>query len=72
MEKENKIKINYALSIFLLFVYAIAVIATCAAVWNAKAGVFPSVCAVAVFIVNGWDIYKGARNIKWKDVDKEE
>ena len=54
MNPDKKKKILRIASIILLFLNAIAVIATCAAVWNSKQGAFPSLCAVVVFAVNGW------------------
>lgn len=67
MNPEKKKKILRIATIVLLFLNAIAVIATCAAVWNSKQGAFPSICAIVVFAVNAWGIYRNARNLKWTD-----
>ncbi len=70
METEKKKKILRIASIALLFLNAIAVIATCAAVWNSHQGAFPSLCAIVVFAVNGWCIYSNAKVLK--DASKKE
>lgn len=67
MNPEKKKSAIRIVSIVLMFLYAIAVIATCAAVWNSKQGAFPSICAIVVFAVNAWCIYRNARNLKWTD-----
>ena len=72
MNPEKKKKIVRIASIVLLFLYAIAVIATCAAVWNSKQGAFPSICAIVVFAVNGWCIYSNAKVLKEAGKKEEE
>ena len=72
MNPDKKKKILRIASIILLFLNAIAVIATCAAVWNSKQGAFPSLCAVGVFAVNGWCIYSNAKVLKEAGKKEEE
>lgn len=71
MEKNRENKLIYALAIFAIFLHAIVTIVTCAAVWNSHQGAFPSVCAVVVFVLNGFIIYLEAKKMKWKDVERE-
>ena len=64
MEQENKNDIYRWLKILALVAYAFATIITCSAVWNAKAGAFPSVVALALFVTNGYIVYRKARLLK--------
>ena len=69
MNPEKEKGIIRIMAIVLMFIYAIAVIVTCAAVWNSKQGAFPSICAVAVLAVSAYNIYQSAK--KLKDYDFE-
>ena len=72
MNPEKKKKILRIATIVLLFLNAIAVIATCAAVWNSNPDAFHSVCAIVVFAVNGWCIYSNAKVLKEAGKKEEE
>lgn len=50
-----------------LFIWALASIATSAAVWNARPGVFFSIVAAVNVICSGWGIYKAARGLEKED-----
>ena len=50
-----------------LVIWALASIATSAAVWNARPGVFFSIVAAVNVICSGWGIYKAARGLKKED-----
>lgn len=51
------------LKIVILFLYALATIMTCAAVWNSRPGAFISIVAVLLLLANGYVIYRGAKGL---------
>jgi dolichyl-phosphate-mannose--protein O-mannosyl transferase len=66
------------IKVLALFLWAIAIIATCAGLWNAatetkQVGGFYIFASIVAFIINGLAIYVRARSIaKEYEADKEE
>ena len=50
-----------------LVVWAVAAIATSAAVWNAKSGAFYGIMAGIALAIHGWSIYKATRTFVPKE-----
>lgn len=64
MTPENKYRINRGLKVFGLFIWAVLTIATCAVVWNAKAGASATVLAGILLVVNAVVIFLIAKSMK--------
>ena len=60
---ENEYKLNKALEILALFIYAMLTIATCAAVWNSRPGVSVSIFAILLFLANGYVVYRKVKKL---------
>lgn len=60
------------LKVFSLFIYAMATIATCSAVWNVCASPFLFVCAGLVFAGNAYAIYRIAKSLDLTGKNKKE
>ena len=64
MQTENKERIVKWIKIVALIVWALATIITCAGVWNYCPEDFVKAVAVALFIANGYAIYRKAVLLK--------
>ena len=64
MTPENKYRVNLGIKVFGLFAWAILTIATCAVVWNAKAGAAASILAGALLLANAVVIFLIVKSFK--------
>ena len=64
MEQENKNETARWLKILAIVAYALATIVTCSAVWNSRPGATISLVALALFVTNGYIVYRKARLLK--------
>lgn len=61
---DNKDRLIKGAKVLGLAIWGMAVIATCAAVWNAAAPGIICVAAGATMLTSGWSIYKEAKKLK--------
>lgn len=54
-------KYKKTIEVAALVLYVFATIITCAAVWNSSPGAFISIVAAALFVANGFIIYRELR-----------
>jgi dolichyl-phosphate-mannose--protein O-mannosyl transferase len=75
---DNKSRIQMGIKVLALFLWAIAIIATCAGLWNAAVKTkqvegFYIFTSIVAFIINGLAIYVRARSISNEyETDKKE